>query len=130
MVAPFHTTVSLSGYYFEDSIFTFNVSGGVTNADVGKAVTLDTTAANTVKLAGADEEVMGRLERVEERETGTVASVSLRFCGELPVATGETVNVGDAVIGAGSGEVKAAVSADRRQKVVEVLTDAVVVVQV
>lgn len=109
VTSPFHNKVSLRGYYFEDSIFTFNLKTGITQADIGKAVSLDTSAANTVKLAGDGDVIIGRLETVENRtvEGTLVGAVALRFAELLPIKSGETVAVGDTVVGAGNGEVKA-----------------------
>ncbi len=103
---PFHNTVSLNGMFDEDSIKTFNVSGGVTTADVGKAVTLDTTAPNTVKIAGDGDTILGRLEVVEVRSASqTVGSVSLCGSFQLPIGA-NVVAVGDTLQGAASGVCK------------------------
>ena len=101
--------VTLNGYAFEDSMLTFHLASGITAADVGKAVALDTTAPNKVKLAGDDDYIIGRLETVELRtqEGQNVGTVALRFAQRLPIKSGETIAVGDSLIGAGAGEVKA-----------------------
>ena len=101
--------VSLKNFHYELDNFTFNLAAGITAADVGKAVAIDSTAANTVKLAGADDEILGRLEQVEDRTVSglLLGTISIRFGSTLPIASGETVNVGDSLIGAGNGEVKA-----------------------
>jgi hypothetical protein len=101
--------VTLAGYSFEDDMLTFNLASGIVAADVGKAVSVDTSAANTVKLAGDGDEIIGRLETVENRtqEGSLVGAVALRFMQLLPIKSGETVAIGDALIGAGAGEVKA-----------------------
>lgn len=101
--------VTLNGYHFEDSMLTFNLASGITASDVGKAVSVDTSANNTVKLAGDGDEIIGRLETVELRtqEGLNVGTVALRFAQLLPIKSGETINVGDGLVGAGSGEVKA-----------------------
>lgn len=107
--------ISLKGIYHDDWQYPFLISGTVTAADIGKAVTQDTTAANTVKLAGAGDPILGRLEVYEDRvaEGIKVATVALKGGVRFPVKSGETVAVGDTVQGAGSGEVKAlAVSQD------------------
>lgn len=100
--------VSLNNFHFEDWNFTCTLAAGITSADVGKAVALDTTA-NTVKLAADDDVILGRLEQVEDRvqEGQLVGTVAFKFGGKLPIADGETINVGDTLIGAGGGEVKA-----------------------
>lgn len=101
--------VSLNNFHFENWQFTFNLAAGITSAHVGKAVALD-TVANTVKLAADGDEIIGRLEQVEDRvqEGILVGTVSIKFGAILPIKSGETVNVGDYLIGAGAGEVKAA----------------------
>lgn len=95
-------------FSFEDFIFTYKISGAVTAADVGKAVTIDRTAANTMKLAGDNDPVFGRLETFEDRtqEGIKVGAVSRKFRANLP-STG-TLTVGDNVTGsATAGVVKA-----------------------
>lgn len=105
--------VVASSFSFPDDTFTMNVSGAVTTADVGKAVSIDPTADNTVKLAGDGDEIYGRLETLE---TGgldgmTVGAIANRFQAPLPVKTGlaglNAVGRGDSVVGAGGGLVKA-----------------------
>lgn len=124
--------VSLRGIYFEAFQLPFNLASGITKADEGKAVALDSTAANTVKLAGADEAIIGRLEVVEDRniEGVLVGTVAVKFADRLPKASGATINVGDTVVGNGAGEVKAAAAADpTANQVVQVETDHVVVLK-
>ena len=100
-------------FSFPDFTFTMLVSGTVTTADVGKAVALDTTTANTVKLAGDGDAIFGRLETFEDRvqEGIKVGAISRKFRTVLPVKANLTglnaVAVGDTVAGAGAGEVKA-----------------------
>lgn len=100
-------------FSFEDFMFTYLVSGTVTAADVGKAVTIDATAANTVKLAGDDDEVFGRLETYEDRtqEGIKVGTVSRKMRAKLPTDTGLTgfdvPAVGDTVVGSTAGAIKA-----------------------
>lgn len=107
--------ISLNGMFIEEFQFPFNLKSGITSSDAGKAVSLDTSAANTVKLAGDGDAILGRLEVVEDRtaEGVLVGTVSLKGGFKLPVKSGETVAVGDTIQGAGSGEVKTiAVSTD------------------
>lgn len=108
MSTPFHNQVTLRGFHFEDSIFTVNLAAGITKADEGKALALDPSAPNTMKLAGDGDTIVGRLEVVEDRavEGKLVGACAFRFANVLPIASGATVNVGDTVIGAGNGEVK------------------------
>lgn len=108
MPTPFHNTVSLRGFHFEDFILTVKLAAGITQADEGKAVTVG-AAANTFKLAADGEDIVGRLLVVEDRtvEGQLVGSVEFRFANHLPIKSGETVVAGDTVVGAGNGEVKA-----------------------
>lgn len=105
-------SVSLRGIHQEAFQFTFLLASGITTADVGKAVALDSTA-NTVKLAGADEQIIGRLEAVEDRsvEGILVGTVATKGVLTLPIASGlsagDVVGVGSTVEGNGNGEVKA-----------------------
>lgn len=130
-MANFHTKVSLRGFHFEDSHLTFTLAAGIVAANAGRAVSLDTSGPNKVKLAADGDTIIGRLETVEDRkvEGQLVGTVALRFANTLPIKSGQTVAVGDTVIGAGSGEVKKATTADHSTNfVAEIIgTDAVVV---
>lgn len=122
MATPFHTTVALDGITFPEFQFTMLISGsGLTAATVeGFAVSQDTTAANTCKLAADDDQIIGRVVKFEARtnEGTNLVTVATRFINKLPIKSGETVAVGDTVVGAGAGEVKTyketAVSVPRR----------------
>lgn len=99
------TAVVAHSFSYPDYTFSMNVSGAVTQADVGKAVTLDSGAENTVKLAGDGDHVYGRLETIE---TGgldglTVGAISRKFRAILPTAAAVTVGAevtGSATAGA------------------------------
>jgi hypothetical protein len=90
--------VNLQNIHMEDWHLPFLLAAGITAADVGKAVTMD-TVANTVKLAGDDDEILGRLETVEIRTTeginvGTVAQkgvLNLPYTGTAPTPTSQVV---------------------------------------
>lgn len=129
MVQSLNQVVSY-GFAFEDAQFTYLISGTVTDADVGKALAQDTTAANTVKLAGLEDVVFGRLEAYEDRAVLgiKVATVSRQFKAKLPKAA-NVITVGQSVAGSAvAGVVKAAAAQDtNRNIVVEVGTDFVVV---
>ncbi|CCV12943.1 hypothetical protein [Mesorhizobium sp. STM 4661] len=107
---PFHTNVSLAGFHFEDFSLTFKLTAGIVAADVGKAVAISAAAANTVKLAGDGDYIVGRLATVEDRtiEGTLVGAVELKFANTLPIKVGQVVVVGGSVVGAGAGEVKPA----------------------
>lgn len=76
--------VSLSGIVHDDFWYTFllsSVSGEATDADAGvKAVEVDTTGQNRVKLATEGAKILGRLEVYENRtvEGIVVGTVSLK----------------------------------------------------
>ena len=55
--------VTLKGLTFPDFNITFNLTDTVTNVDdvIGLAVTQDTSAANSVKLATDGAEILGRI---------------------------------------------------------------------
>lgn len=71
---------SVAGIFIEDFQFPFALASGIAVADVGKAVALDTSAANTVKLAADGDVIIGRLEVVENR--GAAASGTLGHSAE------------------------------------------------
>jgi hypothetical protein len=80
-------------------------------AMAGKAVSLDTTAAGTVKLAADGDAIFGRIYVAEKRTVlgMNVASVARKFKERVPTAAGYTTPaVGDRVIGGGNGTVKKA----------------------
>jgi hypothetical protein len=105
--------VTLRGYHFEDFMLTTNLAAGITKADEGKLVTLDTSASTTMKLAGINDRVFGRLEVVEDRtvEGLLVGTVAGKFANKVPISAAApgTVAVGDVLEGsavAGQGQTK------------------------
>jgi len=72
-----------------------------TAGPIGLAVTLDTSADTQVKLAEDGDPILGRIEAVENRvaEGVWVATVLTKGGMTLPIATGQTVAVGDQVEG-------------------------------
>lgn len=105
--------ISLSNIPMEDWHLPFVLTAGITAADVGKAVAISTAAPNTVKLAAADEEIIGRLETVEIRTTEgiNVGTVALKGAMTLPY-TGTAPAYGSQVTGSATpGVVKAATAA-------------------
>lgn len=119
--------VSLDGFKFPDSTLTWNLEASIVAADVGKAVTIDTSVANTVKLAGDNDVILGRLETVEIRasETSRTGAVAYQFVDLLPY-TGTAPIVGAKLTGsATAGNVKTATSpVDSYPTVVEVRSTA------
>ncbi len=124
-------TVVTYQFSFEDFTFTYYLKSTIVAADVGKAVTIDTTARNAVKLAGAGDPVFGRLETFEDRvQEGTkVGAVSRKFRSKL-ATTGTAPAIGDHVVGtatAGTVTTGTATVNDPRNHVIEVGTGYVIV---
>ncbi|MBN9548152.1 MAG: hypothetical protein J0H31_04515 [Alphaproteobacteria bacterium] len=126
-----HQNVTLRGFHWEVSSLTFNLATGIVDSDVGKAMSVDASGPNKMKLAGDGDAIRGRLATVEARsvEGSLIGAVELQFANILPIKAGEVVAVGDTVVGAGNGEVKAAATADHNINfVAEIIgTNAVVV---
>lgn len=121
------------GFPLDDDTFTYNISGAVTQDDVGKAVSIDTAAASTMKLAADGAQIVGRLSTYEDRSqqgAGKTGSVQRRFKEKLKAVAGHTIVVGDSVVGAGGGLVKdAGAGVSNRTLCVEVLADDYVVIE-
>ncbi|KVL49971.1 MULTISPECIES: hypothetical protein [Burkholderia cepacia complex] len=103
--------VSLRGIYDEDSQYAFNLAAGIKKGqDEGKAVSIDPTAPNTVKLAGDGDLLAGRLETIENRVTEglNVGTVSLEGGLDFPVKAGYAATPGDRLVGGGGGTVRKA----------------------
>lgn len=88
-----------------DNNLTFVLDDAIVEADEGKLVTQDTSAANKVKLCGDGDEILGKLFRYENREVERVKVGSVIMVGglEFPVAEGVTLAIGDKVVGAAGG---------------------------
>lgn len=106
-------TPALTEFWFEDFALTYLISGSPVYADVGKAVTLDVTAAGTVKLAGAGDVIVGQLDTLTFRtqEGVTTCGVARKFIAGLPILAGlagaQIPTVGCTLEGAGNGFVRA-----------------------
>lgn len=123
--------IVLAHFIHNDFVFTMGISGAASADDVGKAVSLDTNLPGMVKLAEDGDVIYGRIYQYEERaETGTpVVSVSTRFRSYLPIKAGQAVNIGDTVVGAGSGEVKSQAAADHSSNIVLAIENGFAVVE-
>ena len=102
--------ISHRGLTVEDFHYPFYISGTIVAGDVGKAVALDTAAAMTVKLAGAGDRIIGILATYEDRVVEGVKVATVAMKGGFLVtraAAAAALSVGDTVVGAGAGEVKA-----------------------
>lgn len=87
------------------------LAAGITSADVGKPVTLDTSANNTYKLAGDGDVVYGNLKVVENRVQEGILVGTIEFKGGFQWTKSGVIAVGDGVVGAGAGAVKAGTNA-------------------
>ena len=83
------------------------LAAGITSADVGKPVTLDTSANNTYKLAGDGDVVYGNLKVVENRVQEGILVGTIEFKGGFQWTKSGVIAVGNGVVGAGAGAVKA-----------------------
>lgn len=113
-----------------DNDLTFILASDIKAEHVGLAVAQDTSAANTVKLAGDGDAIVGRLESFEDRTaTEGVVVGAVKLVGGLELKkSGASMNVGDSVVGAGAGLVKAGSTANGIV-VWEVRTDSVIVIK-
>lgn len=104
--------VSLRGIYDEGFSFPFNITGTVAKADVGKVVAQDITAANSAKLAGDNDIILGILGSFEDRTIEGIKVGAVYLKGAMAVPYVGTLAVGDFVCGsATAGSVKKAVNA-------------------
>jgi hypothetical protein len=108
-------TVKMGGFGYTTDLLnrTVNLAAGITRADEGKALTLDTSGPCKYKLAGAGDIVYGRLEVVENRENeGTlVGNAKLHVMG-IKLPTTGTVAVGSFLVGSATAGSVAAQIAD------------------
>ncbi len=114
-VTPIGSGVPSYGIFDTDNRFTFLTSGITDKTGEGSiAVSLDTTAAMTVKPAADGDTIVGQLYKWEDRtqlEGITVGTVQLGHSLVLfPVKNGATVAVGDTVVGGGAGTVRSLVN--------------------
>ena len=122
--------VSLRGIEHEEFHYPFNLASAVTADDVGKPVAIDATAANTVKVAGDGDVIVGKLVTYENRAIEGVKVGAVALKGGFKFTKSGTVAVGDSVQGAAGGAVKKLATADYSlNMVVEVGTDYVVVLK-
>lgn len=106
------------GIHVEDAAFPFNMENAVVLADVGKAMTIDTGADCSAKLAGDGDRVIGKLQTFEDRVQEGVKVGTVLMQGGFQFNTTGVVAVGNSVVGsATAGSVKAA-SATRADNMV------------
>ena len=99
--------ISLVGIPHSEFRRTVYLAAGITSADVGKPVTLDTSANNTFKLAGANDVIYGNLKVVENRVQEGILVGTIELKGGFQWTKSGVIAVGDGVVGAGAGAVKA-----------------------
>lgn len=107
--------ISHRGINHEDFHYPYNLAVAIVAADVGKAVSIDTSVARTVKLAADGDVIHGFLVSYEDRviEGGKVGTVSLKGGVKFTRAAGApAVSIGAVICGAGAGEVRAALVGD------------------
>lgn len=129
--------VVLEGFPFGTFTFSYLLSGVTATDDdayatVGKAVAQDTAAAGTMKLAGDGDAIVGRVYQAENRVLDglVVGSIARKFKERLPAASGHGISVGDRIVGAGAGLVKAAVdNTDHTQPLVVATGDEFVIAE-
>lgn len=116
--------VSLRGIRDENYVYTFNITGTVTAADVGKAVTQDTSAANSAKLTTDASVILGSLASYENRvQEGIKVGAVARKGVFVWAYTGTAPALGNGVVGsATAGSVKDAGAAVVGNIVVQVDT--------
>ena len=107
--------VSHRGLPVPDFEITWNLASAIVAADVGKAVSVDTSAARTIKLAADNDVIIGYLESVENRvqegiKVGTIGHKG----GTLLTYSGTAPTVGGQVQGAGAGVVKTLTGSNAR----------------
>lgn len=101
-------TQSLRGLLHDEFQYPFLLASAVTADDVGKPVTLDSAAANTVKLAGHGDRILGVLMSYENRAIEGIKTGAVGLRGGYkftvnPDATAsspdETPVIGDYLVG-------------------------------
>jgi hypothetical protein len=110
--------ISHAGLHVEALSFPWLLAAGITTADVGKLVTIDTGAAHTVKLAAADEVVVGVLQTVENRLQEGILTGAVEHRGGFKVKTTGTIAVGDKLVGSATAGVGKTATDDYDSRVI------------
>lgn len=110
--------VTLRGIPQQQFRFTFVLDSAIVAADIGKPVSIKAGAANTVEIAADGALIVGRLLTVEDRTIEGIKVGTVETKGGFLLNTTGVIAVGDSVVGAGAGAVKA--GADSRNRVVEI----------
>lgn len=128
MPAQIGQGVTLRGFYNEAWQFTMNISGVIDRAqDIGKVVSQDITVANTAKLAGDNDVLIGTLRSYENRvqEGLKVGVVGMKDFVSVP--TTGVIAIGDSICGSATPGVAKKAAAPNNTRVVEVGTGTAVV---
>ncbi len=113
--------VSLRGFYDDNWSLTFNITGTVLQADVGKLVTQDTTVADSAKLSVADSVPLGILLSYEDRKQEGVKVGAVALKGGYGVPFTGALTVGASIVGSATpGVAKAAAAGANRTIVTKV----------
>lgn len=108
-MATIGSGISLKGMTHDDFHYPCNLATGIVAGDVGKALALDASGSNKMKLAGDGDTIVGVLITVENRAIeGVLVGTWSRHGGFALTknTSAATIAVGDSVQGAGAGEVK------------------------
>lgn len=120
-----------SGFPLDDFTFTYKLPNTIVQADGGKAVTLDVTAASAMKLTVDGSPIHGRIFSVENRSqqgAGYTGAIQRKFKERLPAAAAHGIVVGDSVCGSAvPGQVRKVAAEPKTNLVVEIGADFVVV---
>lgn len=111
---------------FDDFIFTYNLDTAIVAADVGKALQLDTTGANKMKLTVADAVIDARLFSFEDRTqqgAGKVGACERKFRAKLTY-TGTAPTIGQTVSGSATPGVVKVATTQASHSVVVIEVDA------
>lgn len=120
--------IVLECFSLDDFIYTMLASEPITVADIGKCVSLDPAVASGVRLAGDGDPIYGRIYQVEDRsqENITTVTVETKFRKRVKLLAGEAPTIGNSIVGAGDGFVKAAPTANG-SVILDVSSDYVIV---
>lgn len=107
--------VTLQGIVPQAFAWGWNVTGAVTQANVGELVTQDKTQANSVKLLADGDIPIGQLRTFEDRKIEGIKVGTVNHMGGMePVAYTGALAIGDSVVGSATpGKVKKADAANR-----------------
>lgn len=110
--------VTLRGIPQQQFRFTFVLDAAIVAADIGKPVSIKAGAANTVEIAADGALIVGRLLTVEDRTIEGIKVGTVETKGGFLLNTSGAIAIGNSVVGAGAGAVKA--GTDSRNRVVEI----------